>query len=199
MPYFVSSIIAVVSAMVILFTRYEADDSSITTELDRMKAMFLSIDKFVNTYVETGGSMTEINFQKLSCNGILLGNIKDKYVAVNCDSNDANDTVSDDSTDDVLGAGITSTLEFPNSDVKWQLIPNKDDSSSYKLLVDIRKNNTLMSKAIFSESFSGREFCEKMLFGTKELDRTSYDSGTKDFIGSSTNKNDGLFVCIIFK
>ena len=95
MPYFVSSISAVVSAMVILFTRYEADDSSITTELDRMKAMFLSIDKFVNTYVETGGSMTEINFQKLSCNGILLGNIKDKYVAVNCDSNDANDTVSE--------------------------------------------------------------------------------------------------------
>ena len=49
MPYFVSSIIAVVSAMIILFTRYEADDSAITSELERMKSMFLAVDGFVNT------------------------------------------------------------------------------------------------------------------------------------------------------
>jgi len=60
-------------------------------------------------------------------------------------------------------------------------------------------NTSLMSKAVFSESFSGSEFCEKMLFGTKELNRISYDSTTKDFTGSSTNKNDGLFVCIVYK
>ena len=50
MPYFVSSIIAVVSAMIIMFTRYEADDSTITAELDRMKSMFITVDGFVNTY-----------------------------------------------------------------------------------------------------------------------------------------------------
>ena len=49
MPYFVSSIIAVVSAMVIMFTRYEADDSTITAELDRVKSMFMMVDGFVNT------------------------------------------------------------------------------------------------------------------------------------------------------
>ena len=33
MPYLVSSIIAVVAAMIILLTRYEADDSAITAEI----------------------------------------------------------------------------------------------------------------------------------------------------------------------
>ena len=198
MPYLVSSIIAVVSAMIILFTRYEADDSAITSELERMKSMFLAVDGFVNTYIESGGDLTVINFQKLSCDGILLGNINDKYVAVNCDSDVNNDSVSDDSTDNVLKAGINSTLEFPNSDVKWHLIPNQSNPSSYKLLVDMSKNSTLMSKAVFSESFSSREFCEKILFGTKVLNGISYDSGTKDFaIGGTTS--DGLFVCEVFK
>ena len=49
MPYFVSSIIAVVAAMVIMLTRYEADDSTITAELDRVKSMFMMVDGFVNT------------------------------------------------------------------------------------------------------------------------------------------------------
>ena len=62
MPYLVSSIIAVVSAMIILFTRYEADDSSITAELDTMKSMFIAVDGFVNTYIESGGSLENVNF-----------------------------------------------------------------------------------------------------------------------------------------
>lgn len=184
MPYLVSSIIAVVSAMIILFTRYEADDSSITAELERMKSMFLAVDGFVNTYIESGGNLTEINFQKLSCDGILLGNIRDTLATTN---------TADASTDDVKGFSDSSTLEFPNSSVKWHLIPNIDNSSSYKLLVDMRGNPTLMSKAIFLESFSSREFCEKILFGTKVLDKISYDTGTKDFIGTGTT-SDGLFV-----
>lgn len=207
MPYLVSSIIAVVSAMIILFTRYEADDSAITGELEKMKSMFITIDGFVNTYIQSGGDLSEINFQKLSCNGILLGNIKDKVVPVNCDSDNTNDITSDNSDDNVKYSGNSSTLTFPEDKVIWQLIPmpstdvdyGTSAGSAYKLLVDIRKNSTLMSKAIFSESFSGREFCEKMLFGTLELNRTSYDTATKNFIGSSTNKSDGYFVCIVFK
>lgn len=201
MPYLVSSIIAVVSAMIILFTRYEADDSAITGELERMKSMFLAVDGFVNTYIESGGVLTVVNFQKLSCDGILLGNINDKYVAVNCDSDVNNDSVSDDSTDNVLGVGMNSTLKFPNSDVKWHLIPNKSNPSSYKLLVDMRGNSTLMSKAVFSESFSSREFCEKILFGTKVLNGISYDSAVavKDFITTGGTTKDGVFVCEVFK
>ena len=200
MPYFVSSIIAVTSAMIILFTRYEADDSAITSELERMKSMFVAVDGFVNTYIQSGGDLTKINFQKLSCDRILLGSIKDNYVAENCDDDSYNDDPDKDNPDDdVLGAGMNSTLKFPSSSVIWHLIPNQSNPSSYKLLVDMRANSTLMSKAIFSESFSSREFCEKILFGKKVLGgKPPYDSGTKDFgIGGTTS--DGLFVCEVFK
>ena len=69
MPYLVSSIIAIVSAMIILFTRYEADDSTITAELERMKSMFIAVDGFVNTYIESGGSLENVNFEELYVNG----------------------------------------------------------------------------------------------------------------------------------
>lgn len=207
MPYLISSIIAIVAATIILLSRYEADDSTITAELDSMKSMFRMVDGFVNTFVESGGDLTKVNFQKLSCSGVLSGNIIDKYVAVNCDELDTNDSVSDDSVDNVKNVGNSSTLTFPSNAVIWQLIPVPSTDadygisagSAYKLLVDMRGNSGLMSKAVFSESFSSREFCEKMLFGTKELNRTSYDSTTKNFVGASTNKSDGLFVCIVFK
>jgi len=187
MPYFVSSIIAIVSAMIILFTRYEADDSTITAELDRMKSMFLTVDGFVNTYLESGGSLTDVNFEVLYDSGILLGNMK-KSTPV-------------PGSDNVKGIGISSTLTFPSSTVIWHLIPNKIDSSSYKLLVDMRGNSGLMSKAVFSESFSGREFCEKLLFGTLQRKGKTYDPtipGKETFKEDGTD-NDGLFVCIVYK
>lgn len=203
MPYLVSSIIAIVAATIIMLTRYEADDSAITTELDRVKSMFTMIDGFVNTYVQSGGTLTDVNFQKLSCSGVLSGNIKDTLSATNCETT----ITADGSTDNVTGSLNSSKLTFPSNTVIWQLIPvpstdvdyGTSSGSAYKLLVDMHNNSSLMSKAVFSESFSGREFCEKMLFGTLELNRTSYDSNTKNFIGASTNKSDGLFVCIVFK
>ena len=198
MPYFVSSIIAVTSAMIILFTRYEADDSAITSELERMKSMFVAVDGFVNTYIQSGEDLRKINFQKLSCDRILLGSIKDNYVAENCDNVISNDKESDNPDDDVLGAGMNSTLKFPSSSVIWHLIPNQSNPSSYKLLVDMTANSTLMSKAIFSESFSSREFCEKILFGKKVLGGISYDSDAEDFVEAGTT-SDGLFVCEVFK
>jgi hypothetical protein len=185
MPYLVSSIIAIVAATIILLTRYEADDSAITAELDRLKSMFVTVDRFVNTYIDIGGNLTNIDFEELFDGGILLGNMQ-KSVPPATDK-------------DVDGVGIASTMTFPSSNVIWHLIPNIADSSSYKLLIDIRQNTTLMSKARFSESFSGREYCEKMLFGTSELNRTSFNSTTKDFEGASTDKDDGLFVCIVYK
>ena len=58
-----------------------------------------------------------------------------------------------------------------------------------------------MSKAVFSESFSSREFCEKILFGTKVLNGISYDSAVavKDFITTGGTTKDGVFVCEVFK
>lgn len=208
MPYLVSSILAVAAAIIIMLTRYEADDSSITAELDRVKSMFLMVDGFVNTYVESGGDLTDVNFQKLSCNGVLSGNIIDKLATTNCETTNT----ADGSTDNVKGFKYASTLTFPNNSVKWQLLPvinittsdNTDfgDSagSAYKLLVDMTGNSSLMSKAIFSESFSAGEFCEKMLFGTSLRTGKTYDStsGKETFSLDGTN-NDGLFVCIIFK
>lgn len=211
MPYLVSSIIAVVSAMIILFTRYEADDSSITAELDRVKSMFLMIDGFVNTHIQSGGNLTDISFQKLSCSGILSGNIRDKYVADNCDDTDANDKEEDEASDNVKLHGYYSTLNFPKSDIKWQIIPVRDitaapdDSdygnsagSSYKILVDMSQNRTLMSKARFSESFAGREYCEKILFGTFQDERKTYDADKVNF-NQDGAKDDGIFICIVFK
>jgi hypothetical protein len=194
MPYLVSSIIAVVAAMIILFTRYEADDSNITAELDRMKSMFLAVDGFVNTYVESGGSLTDVNFEELYKNSILLGNMKKTTPAA--------------ATDDVTGTGRASSLIFPKSDVRWQLIPvlstdvkySTSAGSAYKLLVDMTKNAGLKSRAAFAESFSGREFCEKILFGTFQTKGKTYDStlNKEDFKEDGTN-SDSLFVCVVFK
>lgn len=204
MPYLVSSIIAVVSAMIIMLTRYEADDSTITGELDRMKAMFMTIDGFVNTYIDIGGDLTSINFQKLSCNGILSGNIIDTLAAIDCDTT----TTADGANDNVTGALIESKLEFPSSSVIWQIIPVRADDpivalqssagSAYKLFVDMRANASLMSKAIFSESFSGREFCEKMLFGTLDRKGNDFVSANNTF-GTTGTDIDGKLVCIVFK
>lgn len=209
MPYLVSSIIAIVAAIIIMLTRYEADDSAITTELDRVKSMFTMIDGFVNTYVQSGGTLTDVNFQKLSCSGVLSGNIKDTLSATNCETT----VTADGATDNVTGSLNASKLTFPSSTVKWQLLPVKDitandnnadfgDSagSAYKLLIDMTANSSLMSKAIFSESFSSREFCEKMLFGTTQRTAKTYDStsGKETFSLNGTDK-DGFFVCIVFK
>lgn len=204
MPYLVSSIIAVVSAMIIMLTRYEADDSAITAELDRMKSMFVMVDGFVNTYVESGGNLTDINFQKLSCSGILSGNIIDTLSATNCEATATTDGVNDN----VKGSLYSSKLTFPSSSVIWQIIPVRIDDpvttlqssagSAYKLLVDMSANSGLRSKAIFAESFSGREFCEKMLFGT--LDRKGNDFvPANNTFGTTGTDIDGKFVCIVFK
>jgi hypothetical protein len=56
-----------------------------------------------------------------------------------------------------------------------------------------------MSKAVFSEGFIGREFCEKNLFGTFETSSNVFEDATSDFINSSGSNTDGLLVCIVYK
>ncbi|QOG11221.1 hypothetical protein [Arcobacter sp. FWKO B] len=175
MAYFLASIISIVAAFMILFTRYEADDSQIKADLEHMKVMFSMVDGFVNTYINSGENMQDINFEILEDRGILLSNAT------------------------VVGAGNSAVMTLPNSNVTWQLIPNKNDATSYKILVDITRSSSLMSKSVFSESFIGREYCQKALFGSFETNTNSYN-GTDDFVNSGGGTNsDGLFVCVVFK
>ena len=178
MAYFIASIISVVAATIILLTRFEADDSQIKSELEQMKVMFSAVDGFVNTYVNSGESIASINFQVLGDNAILLNNMVVTQVG---------------------GDDFRSTVTFPNNRVVWQIIPNINDSSSYKLLVNMTNNATLMSKARFSESFVGREYCQKMLFGDFENSSNSYNLATSDFENNGGTNSDGLFVCIVYK
>lgn len=173
MPYFVASIVAVTTAMIIILTRYEADDSDIMAKIEKMKVMVSMVDGFVNTYIESGGVLSDINFEELENSGILLEN----------------------ST--VTGTSIESTMTLPNDDVVWHIIPNVDNSNSYRLLVDMSGDSSLMSKAVFSEGFVGREYCEKMLFGT--LQRTQNQFNVDDFVDNGGTTSDGIFVCEVYK
>ena len=196
MPYLVSSIIAVVTAMIILFTRYEADDSAITAEIERTKSMFITVDGFVNTYIQSGGDMTKINFEELYDNGILLGNITKGI------------ETSNENVKVKVGEKFGSTLTFPNSNIKWHIIPIYSDDtlysssagSGYKLFIDTTGNKTLDSKAGFSENFLAREICEKTLFGSiQEAETSYYDDAKNNFKITTTAKKDGKFICVVFK
>lgn len=177
MGYFLASIIGIVAATIILFTRYEADDSQIMSELKHMEVMFSNVDGFVNTYINSGASLTDINFKVLGDNAILLNNM----------------VVVENGGDD-----FQSTVTFPNDPIIWQIIPNINDESSYRLLIDMRHNTPLMSRAIFSESFVGREYCQRNLFGDFDNTLNSYNATTDDFDGTGTT-SDGLFVCTVYK
>lgn len=213
MPYLVSSIIAIVTALIILMTRYEADDSQITAEIERAKSMFTTIDGFVNTYIQSGGDMTQINFQKLYGDGILLGNLSigttDSFnvKVIKLDSSGATNIEK-----------MSSSLKFMRSNIIWQIVPivigdkikdssgadkNLDSSagSGYKLFVDFSKEGSLMSKDAFSENFFGREICEKRLFGSFVADAISIVSSgaTLNQINIGGTNNDGKFACIVYK
>ena len=220
MPYLVSSIIAVVTALIILMTRYEADDSAITTEIERAKSMFITVDGFVNTYIQSGGDMfmgetvetdtyKKINFATLYKNGILLGSIsKDDIKNVSLNDNILAENESD------KNIFFQSQLQFPSSQIVWQIVPivsytvtdykgkvidlSKSVGAGYQLFVDFSKNTTLMSKDAFSENFFGKEICEKELFGSFINNATLISSANLTLTLGGTNK-DGKLACIIFK
>lgn len=202
MPYLVSSIIAVVTALIILLTRYEADDSAITAEIERAKSMFITVDGFANTYIQSGGDMTKINFEQLFDDGILLGNM----------------TKGTNTLDNVkvTAGAFTATLEFPRSNILWQIVPivdykindyrgvevdlGKSVGAGYQLFIDFTKESTLMSKNAFSENFLGREICEKTFFGSFINNATSISSssGTLNQTTGGTS-SDGKIACVVFK
>ncbi|WP_198304248.1 hypothetical protein [Arcobacter vandammei] len=222
MPYLVSSIIALVAAMIVLMTRYEADDSQITAEIERAKSQFLAVDSFVNTYIQSGGDMgigttgeahEKLNFATLYKSGILLGNItKTDILEVALDDVKS----AEDETD--KAKFFQSQLKFPQSNIIWQIVPivdykindykgkeidlGKSVGSGYQLFVDFNGNSSLKSKNAFSENFFGKEICEKTLFGSFINNATaiSITAATLNQISTTSGTNkDGKFACVVFK
>lgn len=210
MPYLVSSIIAVVTALIILLTRYEADDSAITAEIERAKSMFITVDGFANTYIQSGGDMTKINFEQLFDDGILLGNMTKGILSSNSNVKVVAGAIGDKS--------FTATLEFPKSNIKWQIVPivnykindyrgvevdlGKSVGAGYQLFIDFTKESTLMSKNAFSENFLGREICEKTFFGSfiNNAISISSSSGTlNQIVTTGGTSSDGKVACVVFK
>ncbi|MDD3007449.1 MAG: hypothetical protein PHQ70_01145 [Arcobacter sp.] len=206
MPYLVSSIMAVVAALIILLTRYEADDSAITQEIERAKSMFITIDGFANTYIQSGGDMTKINFEQLFDDGILLGNMTKGILSSNSNVKVVAGAIGDKS--------FTATLEFPKSNIKWQIVPivdykindyrgeeidlGKSVGAGYQLFIDFSDDSTLNSKSAFSENFLGREICEKTFFGSFINDATSISS-LNQIVTTSGTSSDGKIACVVFK
>ena len=210
MPYLVSSIIAVVTALIILLTRYEADDSAITAEIERAKSMFITVDGFTNTYIQSGGDMTKINFEQLFDDGILLGNMTKGILSSNSNVKVVAGAIGDKS--------FTATLEFPKSNIKWQIVPivnykindyrgvevdlGKSVGAGYQLFIDFTKESTLMSKNAFSENFLGREICEKTFFGSFINNATSISSSSgtlNQIVTTGGTSSDGKIACVVFK
>lgn len=210
MPYLVSSIVAVVTALIILLTRYEADDSAITAEIERAKSMFITVDGFANTYIQSGGDMTKINFEQLFDDGILLGNMTKGILSSNSNVKVVAGAIGDKS--------FTATLEFPKSNIKWQIVPivnyeiddyrgvevdlGKSVGAGYQLFIDFTKESTLMSKNAFSENFLGREICEKTFFGSFINNATSISSSSgtlNQIVTTGGTSSDGKIACVVFK
>ena len=182
MPYLLSVIIVVSAAFVIFFTRFEVDETSLIKDLQQMETMFLAVDSYANTYIEIGESLGSLNFKVLEDSGILLSN-----ASVTISGSDA----------------FSAVLTFPNNNIRWHILPNIEDGSSYKIFIDISASS-LMSKVQFVESFIGREYCQSMLFGSYHVNASIYiqesSPDARDWTFDSTGDNtDGLFLCIIYK
>jgi hypothetical protein len=191
-------------------TRYEADDSAITAEIERAKSMFITVNGFVNTYIQSGGDMTKINFEQLFDDGILLGNMTKGILSSNSNVKVVAGAIGDKS--------FTATLEFPKSNIKWQIVPivnykindyrgvevdlGKSVGAGYQLFIDFTKESTLMSKNAFSENFLGREICEKTFFGSFINNATSISSSSgtlNQIVTTGGTSSDGKIACVVFK
>lgn len=175
MVYILSMIVTIVAALLILTTRYEVNTVGIQNELAQLKVMFTKIDNSVDDYMEAGGNLNNINFQVLNAGHYLLSNSL------------------------IYGTSFASTMKFNGSAIIWQIIPNMTDSTSFKLMIDLRGDKTLMEKASFSEMFIGTEYCEKLLFGNFNTLINTYDGVNIDFISVNGSNNDGIIGCTVFK
>lgn len=219
MPYLISIITGVALALVIFLSRYDADDSGITKELENTKAMFLSIDNFINTYIQSGGNMNPSNIQdsnkslssaRLFSDNILSGNITQNNIL----------DITPDEINKINNTGENNTnyykskLNFPDNNIIWQVLPIADYitkdyrdneinlgrsvGAGYQLFINFSANSTLMRKSSFVENYLGREICEKILLGSFINDATSVDPDIQNILLDEKNSN-GRFACIVYK
>jgi len=175
MAYIIGIIVAIIASLFILISRYEVNTTSIQNELTQLKVMVSKVDSSVDAYLSVGENLTIINFQVLNSGHYLLSNSI------------------------IFGTSYSSTMKFNGSDIVWHLIPNMSDSTSYKLMIDMSSNKTLMEKPAFAEMFVGTELCEKLLFGDFNTLINTYDGVNTNFISINGTKTDGIIGCTVYK
>lgn len=74
--------------------------------------------------------------------------------------------------------------------------------AGYQLFIDFSKEGALKDRNPFSENFLGREFCEKIFFGSFINNATSISSSTgtlNQIVTTSGTSSDGKIACVVFK
>ncbi len=184
MPYFVSSIIAIVSAFVVLFTRYEGDNSVVISELEKVKKMILVVDSYVDTYLSAGYSINTLDAKALRNGGLLLDG--------SCVNN-------------------SNTLYFPHKNltvdascsgnsglVAFQLKKSPTGFSSYDLYIGVSSVSAFANSKKLAENYIKKEVCEKTLLGKANLNVTELTLSAAAF-GTGGNDHDGKVLCTISK
>lgn len=222
MGYFLMTIIAVSTAIVIFFTRYEADDSSFLSSLNSAEKSFLVLNE---NYINLYSDLSTINFAKIYSSDIFPSyisavsgaNLKYKDNSSlgsveNTIKNEINLAFENEVEADIKKYSTTKLI-FPNSKIEYILVPivtsdnptqdsgsainlNKDAGNGYKLFVDFSNETALINKPAFTEN-RYKDLCQKELFGIFFTKASDIDGNLN--LTTSGDKNDGKFACIIFK
>ncbi len=155
MPYIISMLIATVAALIIILTRFDVDNSSINSELQRIEYNLKVIDIFADTYAEVNNDNLEgLSFETLNSQNILIPGIVI-------------------TTDNTVTPLISRWVD--ESNVQWEIVSST--SSSYDLRITFSGNSTLNSKIQFVESFVGREYCIKNMLATTDTTTATNSDG----------------------
>lgn len=222
MGYFLGTIVAVSVAIIMFFSRYEADDSSFLSSLNSAEKSFLVLNE---NYINLYSDLSTINFAKIYSSDIFPSYIS----AVSGENLKYKDNSSLGSVENIIKKEIndafeneveadikkysTTKLIFPNSKIEYILVPivtsdnptqdsgstidlSKDAGNGYKLFVDFSNETALINKPAFTEN-RYKDLCQKELFGIFFTKANNINENLN--LTTSGDKNDGKFACIIFK
>lgn len=222
MGYFLGTIVAVSVAIIMFFSRYEADDSSFLSSLNSAEKSFLVLNE---NYINLYSDLSTINFAKIYSSDIFPSYIS----AVSGENLKYKDNSSLGSVENTIKNEInlafeneveadikkysTTKLIFPNSKIEYILVPivtsdnptqdsgsaidlSKDAGNGYKLFVDFSNETALINKPAFTEN-RYKDLCQKELFGIFFTKASNIDGNLN--LTTSGDKFDGKFACIIFK
>ncbi|MFA5721072.1 MAG: hypothetical protein WC920_02220 [Aliarcobacter sp.] len=222
MGYFLGTIVAVSVAIIMFFSRYEADDSSFLSSLNSAEKSFLVLNE---NYINLYSDLSTINFAKIYSSDIFPSyisavsgkNLKYKDnsslgTVENTIKNEINLAFENEVEADIKKYSSTKLI-FPNSKIEYILVPivtsdnptqdsgstidlSKDAGNGYKLFVDFSNETALINKPAFTEN-RYKDLCQKELFGIFFTKASDIDGNLN--LTTSGDKNDGKFACIIFK